>query len=182
MIYLVRHAHSDYSPDEMRPLSVAGQEAAGRVADALQASGITRIVSSPYRRAVQTVEPLAARLSIPVEIDADLRERRLSNVPLDDFLRCLAATWQDFELTYPGGEASREAQIRVSAAIRRIAAESGDQNVAVASHGNAVALFLQTLDPAVDFAFWRQMSLPDIYAVELRRADAWCFSRIGLRS
>ena len=62
MLFLVRHAHSDYGPDEMRALSESGQRAAQRVADLLEDRGVAVIVSSPYTRAVQTVQPLADRL------------------------------------------------------------------------------------------------------------------------
>ena len=64
MLFLVRHAHSDYGPDEMRPLSESGHRAAQRVADLLEDRGVAMIVSSPYTRAVQTVQPLAGRLGL----------------------------------------------------------------------------------------------------------------------
>ena len=179
VIFLIRHAHSDYSPDEMRPLSASGFAAAERVADALAGRGVTRIVSSPYTRARQTVAPLASRLGLEVECEPDLRERRLTDGPLaGDFHEYLAATWRDFNLAYPGGESSREAQIRVSRAIARIAASNLDRHVAIASHGNALALFLHTLDPAVDFDFWRRMSVPDVYAVDVRTTPVWSFDRV----
>jgi 2,3-bisphosphoglycerate-dependent phosphoglycerate mutase len=186
VIFLIRHAHSDYSADEMRPLSASGWEAAERVADALERRPIARIVSSPYTRALQTVEPLARRLGIEVECDPELRERRLTDRSKADFPDDLAATWKDFDLAYPGGETSHAAQLRVSRAIRKIAeANAGPgeaglhaRDVAIASHGNAIALFLHTLDATVDFDFWRRMSVPDVYAIDTRGSWPWRFSRI----
>ena len=136
------------------------------------------IVSSPYTRALQTVQPLAGRLGLSIAVDGDLRERQLSAGPLDDFQRWLEATWSDFDLTYPGGESSAAAQARVSGAIRRIAESAGDRPVVVASHGNALALFLRTIDPTVDFQFWSRMSLPDVYAVEPLKDAAWSYHRV----
>ena len=178
MLFLVRHAHSHYGPDEMRALSEPGHRAAQRIADLLEDRAIATIVSSPYTRAVQTVRPLAERIGVAIQIDADLRERQLSAAPLDDFERWLEATWRDFPLAYPGGESSAAAQARVSRAIRRIVESAGDRNVVVASHGNALALFLHTIDSSVDFQFWSKMSTPDVYAVAPRSETAWSYQRV----
>jgi 2,3-bisphosphoglycerate-dependent phosphoglycerate mutase len=177
MLYLVRHAHSVYTPDEMRELSPSGHAAARRVAELLAGSGVSRIVSSPYTRAIQTVRPLAERLGISIEIDADLRERLLCTEVLDDFHGPLENVWRDFEFAYPGGESSAAAQTRVRKAIERILEHSEGHSVAVASHGNALALFLRTLDASVDFDFWMQMSTPDVYEVDVARLG-WPYRRI----
>ncbi|HBQ75403.1 MAG TPA: histidine phosphatase family protein, partial [Exiguobacterium sp.] len=59
-LYFVRHAHSTYSPDERaRPLSGAGQADARRLLETFQGIPIDRFYSSPYRRAIETVAPLA---------------------------------------------------------------------------------------------------------------------------
>jgi 2,3-bisphosphoglycerate-dependent phosphoglycerate mutase len=178
MLFLVRHAHSEYSPDNTRGLSEQGRQASLRVADLLQAHDIAAIISSPYARAIQTVQPLADRLKMVITVDSDLRERRLSSGPLDDFERSLEATWRDFDLVHPGGESSAAAQVRVSRAIRRIATIGNGRNVVVATHGNALALFLHTLDRQVDFSFWTRLSLPDVYAVATEPAGAWSFRRV----
>jgi 2,3-bisphosphoglycerate-dependent phosphoglycerate mutase len=178
MLYLVRHAHSEYSPDDMRGLSARGHEAAGRVADLLESCELSRIVASPYTRAIQTVQPLADRLRLPIEIERDLRERLLCNEVLDDIHGPLEKAWRDFDFCYPGGESSAAAQTRVRNAIERVAGETDGRNLAIASHGNALALFLRTLDQSVDYAFWSRMSVPDVYAVDTRAAGRWTYRRI----
>jgi 2,3-bisphosphoglycerate-dependent phosphoglycerate mutase len=161
----------------MRGLSDAGRQQSERVADLLAGQDVTAIISSPYTRAIQTVQPLADRLRMTIEIDHDLRERHLSSGPLDDFRASLEATWQDFDLVHPGGESSAAAQARVTRAIRRIAAPGDSRDVVIATHGNALALFLRTLDARVDFAFWTGMSLPDVYVVETT-PHAWSYRRV----
>jgi 2,3-bisphosphoglycerate-dependent phosphoglycerate mutase len=177
MIFLVRHAHSDYSPDEMRGLSESGRAAALRVADLLACEHVAMIVSSPYRRAVETVQPLADRLGVSIAIEDDLRERRLSAGPVEDVRAAIEATWRNFDFAHPGGESSSTAQERVSRAIGRIVEDARDRNVVIASHGNALALFLRTIDPAVGFAFWSRMSLPDVFSVDVSR-DPWSYQRL----
>lgn len=177
MLFLVRHAQSPFSKDEMRPLSPAGHAAAMRVADLLVDAGVTRVVSSPYTRAVQTVQPLADRLGLPVDIEPDLRERRLCDEIVDDVQHRIERVWTDFTFAFPNGESSATAQDRVRRAVDRIAREAGGRPVALSSHGNALALFLRTLDPDVDFGFWSRMSKPDVYAVG-EGADGRPFRRL----
>ena len=78
-LLLVRHAHADWQPDETRPLSEVGRRDAARVAGVLSPLAPTSIYSSPYRRARQTVGPLADRLGMPIVEMSELRERSLGS-------------------------------------------------------------------------------------------------------
>jgi 2,3-bisphosphoglycerate-dependent phosphoglycerate mutase len=178
MLFLIRHAEAAYIPDETRGLTPSGTAAALRVAELLLDREITVIVSSPYQRAIDTVRPLAGRLGIAIDIDDDLRERQLAAGAVDDFERRVEETWMDFDLVHPGGESNTAAQARVSAAIGRIADAAGKRNVAIATHGNALALFLRTIDPAVDYAFWARMSFPDVFAVDTGVESNWSYYRL----
>jgi 8-oxo-dGTP diphosphatase len=78
-IYLVRHAKAgnrrDWKgEDDLRPVSPSGQRQADAIADTLTNVGVERIVSSPYVRCRQTVDPLALRLRLPVELSDALAE------------------------------------------------------------------------------------------------------------
>ena len=78
-LYLIRHADAGtrdpYSPsDHLRGLSEDGMRQAARIADRLGDAGVTRVLSSPYPRCVQTVEPLARRLGVEVEPQPALAE------------------------------------------------------------------------------------------------------------
>lgn len=78
-LYVVRHAKAgsrqDWTgEDELRPLSKNGRRQAEGIAEGLRTRPVTRIVSSPYVRCVQTVEPLATALSLKVEVVAELVE------------------------------------------------------------------------------------------------------------
>ena len=162
----------------MRGLSEAGRAAALRVADLLEGERVAAIVTSPYLRAIQTVQPLADRLGLTIAIEEDLRERALATGPIADVRGAIEASWRDFDLAYPGGESCNEAQARVSRAIRSIAEDARERSVVVASHGNALALFMRTLDPSVGFTFWSQMTFPDVFAVDVN-GDRWSYRRIS---
>jgi len=78
-IYLVRHAKAGSrsgwdGPDEQRPLSKNGRRQTAALTDELADSGVTRVITSPYLRCSQTVEPLAERLGIPLELSDALAE------------------------------------------------------------------------------------------------------------
>lgn len=71
-IHVVRHGaagdrHTWAGPDYERPLTPKGEQQARVIADQLAGVGITRVLSSPYVRCRQTVEPLASALGTKVE-------------------------------------------------------------------------------------------------------------------
>jgi len=82
-VYLVRHAKAGDrtkwdGPDELRPLSTPGKrqatDIAKRVITDAGKHAISAVVSSPYLRCVQTVEPLGQRLGLHVETAEVLAE------------------------------------------------------------------------------------------------------------
>jgi 8-oxo-dGTP diphosphatase len=77
--YLVRHAKAGsrngwIGPDEARPLTRAGREQAEAIMRALAERPVPRALSSPYRRCVETLQPLATKLGLPVEMVEVLAE------------------------------------------------------------------------------------------------------------
>jgi 8-oxo-dGTP diphosphatase len=89
-VTLLRHASAgdrdEWEGDDLpRPLDDRGRRQALALR-ALAARGIARIVSSPYVRCIETVEPLAATLALAIEVDARLAE----GAELDDALALLS--------------------------------------------------------------------------------------------
>lgn len=96
VVWMIRHADAgdrlawSGAPDSERPLSRRGHAqsaalvvllASGRPRD-----GVRRVLSSPYVRCVETVDPLAAALGVTVEPEDDLAE----GTPLDRALELIA--------------------------------------------------------------------------------------------
>jgi 8-oxo-dGTP diphosphatase len=78
-VFVVRHAKAGSrrkwdGDDTLRPLSRNGRPEAEGLVALLGESGVTRVLTSPYTRCVQTVEPLAGALGLEVEIEAGLTE------------------------------------------------------------------------------------------------------------
>ena len=90
---LVRHAKAGDrgrwdGPDHLRPLTEKGWEQARQLCDQLAGYGATRVLSSPYVRCVQTVEPLAERLGLSVE-ESDALAEGATTGQLDELLGSL---------------------------------------------------------------------------------------------
>ncbi len=78
-ILLVRHATAGSraaweGDDRLRPVDAGGRQQATWLALQLASSGAGRVLSSPYLRCLQTVEPVAEALGIPVEACPELTE------------------------------------------------------------------------------------------------------------
>ena len=80
IVYLVRHARAGHretwagEDDSLRPLDERGLRQAEALVAQLAERDLSRILTSPYTRCVQTVEPLAAARGLPVEAVDSLAE------------------------------------------------------------------------------------------------------------
>ena len=77
--FVVRHvkagSRSRWSGDDReRPVSASGRQQADGIAERLADAGVRGLWSSPYRRCVETLEPLAARLGLALLTDRRLGE------------------------------------------------------------------------------------------------------------
>ncbi len=168
-VILVRHATPveastpGYADDD-RPLTDEGRRAADELAAEFDGYALTAIYSSPYLRSVQTVHALAVRRGLKVQLIHDLRERRLSKVPLDDWRAKLEQAWTDADFAPPGGETGRDAQRRAVGTLDLLRSRHPDGGrLVLGSHGNLIGLILQALEPAVDFEFHMAMPMPAVY-------------------
>ena len=166
-LVLVRHAHAEWVADEARPLSAEGRRDAERLVPLLEATGPDALYSSPYPRARQTLEPLSEHLRMPIEEIDGFRERTLADGAVPDFEGAMLASWQDFSLTFPGGESSAAAQSRIHAAFESLVAQHRAGTVMVATHGNVLALLFNRFDPSHHYEFWRSITWPDVFRVSV---------------
>ena len=147
--YFIRHAYSIYTPDEINlPLSDKGQESLAQL-EFLAYKSITAIYSSPYRRAIQTIEPLAI---------AD-----------QDFEEALMKLWSRPTFSLVGGESNQQAQQRALALLHELESKHQNEEIIISSHGNLICILLSTFDSSIDYDFWSSLSVPDVLALDKNR-------------
>lgn len=166
-MYFVRHAHSSYTPEEYkRPLSEAGYKEAHKVAKFFESIDINAIYSSKYKRATETVQPIATAKNLHItELEA-LNERTLANFKLPDFENAIVKVWSQPTYSFPGGESNMEAQNRVIPTIEELQRIHKNETIIIGTHGNIFTLILNHYNKAYDLAFWEQLKMPDIIKVE----------------
>ncbi|OAA30152.1 phosphoglycerate mutase [Kosmotoga arenicorallina S304] len=168
-IYLVRHAHSIYTPDEIgRPLSPKGIKDAGKAKEILLGMDITVIISSPYARAIQTVQGLYDELGCVFEIWDELRERKISKEPVKDFNAAMDMLWGDYNFSFEGGESNQVAQLRGIKGINKVLDKFEGENIVIGTHGNIMVLIMNYFDNNYDYSFWKQLKMPDIYKLSFK--------------
>ncbi|PGV68131.1 histidine phosphatase family protein [Bacillus cereus] len=163
-VYFVRHAHSTYTKEEReRPLSEKGHCDAENVTRLLKDKHIDAVISSPYKRAIQTVQGIANTCNLSIQLEEDLRERLLSKEPVTDFNDAIQKVWEDWTFAYEGGESSNIAQRRAVICMQNILGKYKGKNIVIGTHGNIMVLLMNYFDPKYDFQFWKTLHMPDVY-------------------
>ena len=167
-VVLVRHATSvaptAHGPDEhQRTLTAQGLLEAAELAEMLCALRPAAVWSSPYRRAVQTVEPAARALDLDVQTSGELREWD-DGLPFTlDWVPHYEHSWADPAFARAGGESLDQLTRRAVHAIRALAARYRGECVLVGSHGTFVSRGLCGFGLPVSWPFPRTMPMPAIY-------------------
>ncbi|SDM59704.1 Predicted acetyltransferase [Bacillus sp. OK048] len=164
-IYLIRHCEAGGQPAEAT-LTDNGFKQATHLSEFFRDISIDRIISSPYKRAVQTVEPLAKRMNLEIEKNELLTERVLSNQNLDDWLEKLKDTFDNQDLKFEGGESSKEAMKRIVEVVEDVR-ESATQNTIIVTHGNLLSLLLNHYNNQFGFEDWRSLRNPDVFLLKI---------------
>jgi 2,3-bisphosphoglycerate-dependent phosphoglycerate mutase len=117
-------------------LSPRGREQAQALADWLKAEErVDAIWASPMRRAMETAEPVALALGLPVQVDEGLCEfdrHADSYIPIEELKAANDPRW------YQVPERPEDFAGHVVAAIERVVATHPSQRVAVICHGGVV--------------------------------------------
>ncbi len=169
IIYMVRHAESQYVPGEekTRGISEKGRSDALKVKELLQREEIDAFFSSPYVRAIQTLEPAARAAGKEIAVIDGLRERALASdeihIPGERFVDFKKRLYDDFRHAYPGGESNEEAQRRGAEAFIQLLRRYPGKKLAIGTHGDIMTLVLNFFDSKYGFDFWRSTSMPDVY-------------------
>ncbi|WP_377345370.1 histidine phosphatase family protein [Pontibacillus salicampi] len=174
-IYLIRHCEAEGQSPESQ-LTDRGIEQADELSDFFCNSSIDRIISSPYKRAMDSISPLAKRMNIDVEINRNLTERILSTKNLPDWFEKLKRTFNDIEWKYEGGESSQEAMKRIVEVVEEVFSRNHN-NTVIVTHGNLMSLLLMYYNKDFGFNDWNDLSNPDVFVL-INNSNQVTFKRI----
>ncbi|MFC6883951.1 MULTISPECIES: histidine phosphatase family protein [Actinomadura] len=170
-LLLIRHGASQAArPDAPFPLvngqgdpelAPEGHEQAARVAERLAEERIDAIYVTSLRRTAQTAAPLAERLGIVPQVEADLREVHLGEWEGGLFRKMVAENgpiaqrlWAEERWdVIPGAERDEAFAERVRLGLERIAAAHPDARIAVFTHGGVIGQALALTTGSRPFAF-----------------------------
>lgn len=168
-IFLVRHCSST-GQSEDAGLTAEGLAQSEKLGKFLEDKGIECIISSPSRRARESIASFATGNNITVKLDSRLRERVLSTRNLENWVECLEDSFKDRNIRFNNGETSNEAAERAFEVIgETVSAEF--ETVALVTHGNLMALILGMYDDSFGFREWTELSNPDVYLITLNGTD-----------
>jgi probable phosphoglycerate mutase len=149
-LLVIRHAlplRSEPGQGSDPELSEEGIAQAKRLPDALARFPITRIVSSPQRRAIQTAQPVAEALGLSVDVDDRVAEY---DRDLEHYTPIEQASPEDLQRLMDGhlpGDVDEDAFIaRVKAGVDDIVeAAAHEDTVAVFTHGGVINALAHTV-------------------------------------
>ncbi|MEH7122647.1 histidine phosphatase family protein [Bacillus sp. JJ1773] len=174
-IYLIRHCEAEGQPPESK-LTVNGLKQVLDLSEFFSEMKINRIISSPYKRAIDSIEPLAKQLKIEIELDRKLTERILSTKNLPDWLEKLRTTFDNMELKFEGGESSQAATERILEVAEEIF-NGEKENTIVVTHGNLMSLLLKYYKNDFGFEDWKNLSNPDVFLLKYENNEV-TFERV----
>ncbi|MFS0577316.1 histidine phosphatase family protein [Sporosarcina sp. 179-K 3D1 HS] len=170
-VYLVKHCQATGQQPEAE-LTEEGKEQAKELHRFFEKRNIKHIISSPFTRAIQSIQPTAESQGLQVEIDGRLAEHKLISKNLKDWIERLEESVRDRDLKMAGGESSREIAKRGMEVL-----ESATDGTVLVTHRNTMALLLMQIDGMQGLKEWSGFSRPDVYEVKVKK-DTYFVRRI----
>lgn len=173
-VYYVRHAEPNYQnhEDAARELSAKGLQDRHLVTRFLAGKSIDVVISSPFRRAVDTVREFADSRGLAIGLNDAFRERKIGNEWIADFQGFAQRQWQDFSYKLPGGESLREVQERNITALQEVIQSHRGKQIVIGGHGTALSTILNHYDSTFGYADFEELKGKMPWIVEFRYDDA----------
>ncbi|MCL2776288.1 MAG: histidine phosphatase family protein [Oscillospiraceae bacterium] len=172
-IYFIRHAEADnYVRDgRIRPLTKKGLADRKLVTEFLQDKNIDVILSSPFKRAVDTLADFAEKNGFEIKLIEDFREQKSISAfdkknELDPIIRkqqineFLERQWADFSYIPSDseyGETLLEVQMRNIAALTEVLTQYKDKNIVIGTHGTALSTIINYYDNTYGYNDFMEM-------------------------
>lgn len=110
------------------------------------------MLSSPYKRSIDTVKEFADTYGFKIETIYDFRERKTDSVWIEDFSGFSKKQWDDFDYKHSDGESLREVQNRNIKALEVVLKKYRDKNIVIGSHGTALSAIINYYDKSFGYS------------------------------
>ncbi|NIK11481.1 2,3-bisphosphoglycerate-dependent phosphoglycerate mutase [Alkalibacillus almallahensis] len=127
---------------------------------------IDLIVSSPYTRAIQTIEGIASNKNIDIKVFEALKERKLKGsykLPEVERKQSIKKSYENYDYSLTGGESVKDVQHRALPIIKDLLYEHKGKSIIIGTHGNVMTIIINYFNQDYGYDFWKNTSKPDIY-------------------
>jgi len=175
-IYFVRHAEPNYEnhDDMSRELSNKGLKDRRLVTDFFANKQIDFVLSSPYKRAIDTVRDFADSKGLEITVIDGFKERRIDSVWIDDFNSFCKKQWEDFSYKFSDGECLAEVQNRNILALASVLEQHRNKNIVIGSHGTALSTIINYYDKTFGYSDFEKIRYLMPWIVEFTFEDDEC--------
>ena len=158
--YFVRHAkvNKNNHDDMTRELSAEGFAERILVTNFLADKNIDILLSSPYKRAVDTIADFAEKNDMEIRPIDDFRERKITDEWIADFETYSKKQWEDMNYKLKNGESLMEVQNRNIRALNCALEEYRGKNIVVGSHGTALSTVINFFDKSFGYEDFNEIS------------------------
>lgn len=177
-IYFVRHSIRDTTiqEDQIAPLTFEGHQLAVKLVDLFKEKSIKHIFSSPYLRAIQTIQPIADFYQLDVALVEELHERKVGTW-VANFPEFTKKQWQDFDYHLAQGESLNQVLQRILPVYQEILDETTD-DIIICGHGTAFAvLFYHLTKGQFTYEEFKEMEMPDVFIAKYQGKQLIEFSK-----
>ncbi|MBK5349864.1 histidine phosphatase family protein [Bacillus sp. TH44] len=173
-IYMVRHGESPKleGNERTRGLTEKGILDAHRVTEILETEGIDTFISSPYKRAMLTIEKSANYHEKEIVVYENLKECRFLSedkiISDKEVYPLVKKMFSNPDFTLTGGETYVDCQRRVVKILKEILMDFQGHKIVVGTHGLVMTLMMNYFDNQYGLEFLMNTSKPDVYKLEFK--------------
>lgn len=183
-IYMVRHGESPKldGGERTRGLTEKGSLDVHRVTDILKTEGIDTFISSPYKRAILTIEKTANLYEREILIYENLKECMFSSgdqvISDKEVYPLVQKMFSNPGYALAEGESYADCQRRVVKVLKGILMDFQGQKIVIGTHGLVMTLMMNYFDKQYGFEFLMNTSKPDIYKMEFKEKQLMNVERL----
>ncbi|QWH18789.1 histidine phosphatase family protein [Bacillus mycoides] len=173
-IYMVRHGESPKleGDERTRGLTEKGTLDAHKVTEILKTEGIDTFISSPYKRAMLTIEKSANFHEKEIVVYENLKECRFLSedkiISDKEVYPLVKKMFSNPDFTLIGGESYVDCQRRVVKILKEILIDFQGHKIVVGTHGLVMTLMMNHFDNQYGLEFLMNTSKPDVYKLEFK--------------